>query len=183
MGKREDILNATIFLIAEEGIMSTTISNILKKASTGYGTLYNYFDSKEDLLLEVYISIINSINSYIFNNINTSIDSDLVFKFTINKYLDYCLEHHYEFTALETLRTIPDICSTVKDTETSNLQLFNVIKKCEDDGIISSRNEGYNIYLLLGMVATFVKYYRGNEINITDKIKNDLVESCIRALA
>ena len=46
MGKRDDILTATLDLISEEGLQSTTFSKIFKRANVGSGTVYNYFKNK-----------------------------------------------------------------------------------------------------------------------------------------
>ncbi|MGB0429902.1 MAG: TetR/AcrR family transcriptional regulator [Bacteroidia bacterium] len=47
---REKILNAALKLFAEESYHATSISKIAKEASVSKGLMYNYFQSKEDLL-------------------------------------------------------------------------------------------------------------------------------------
>ena len=47
MSKKDDIFNAALSLIVEDGIQTVTISKILEKANVGSGTLYNYFSGKE----------------------------------------------------------------------------------------------------------------------------------------
>ncbi|MDG0812818.1 TetR/AcrR family transcriptional regulator [Cohnella rhizosphaerae] len=54
MGKRQDIMDATLDLIHEEGLQSVTFSKIFKKADVGSGTIYNYFSNKEELVNAVY---------------------------------------------------------------------------------------------------------------------------------
>jgi len=50
---RELILAASLELFAQQGFHGTTISQIAGKAKISKGLLYNYFDSKEDLLKEI----------------------------------------------------------------------------------------------------------------------------------
>ncbi len=46
----EKILGAALKLIAKNGFETTSISQIAKEAGVSKGLMYNYFDSKEDLL-------------------------------------------------------------------------------------------------------------------------------------
>lgn len=48
--KSQRIMNSALELFALHGYESTTINQIAKKASISKGLLYNYFESKEDLL-------------------------------------------------------------------------------------------------------------------------------------
>lgn len=51
--KKELILDAALELFAMQGYHNTTISIIAKKADISKGLLYNYFNSKDDLLEEI----------------------------------------------------------------------------------------------------------------------------------
>lgn len=51
--KRQAILDAAIFTFARKGFHATRISDVATKASVGKGTVYLYFDSKEDLLISI----------------------------------------------------------------------------------------------------------------------------------
>ncbi|MFP4458150.1 MAG: TetR/AcrR family transcriptional regulator [Candidatus Zixiibacteriota bacterium] len=49
--KRKQIYEAAISLFSQKGVWNTTISQIAKKAGVGKGTIYEYFRSKEDILM------------------------------------------------------------------------------------------------------------------------------------
>ncbi len=51
--KRQQIMDAALELFANEGYHSTSISRIAQSAGISKGLMYNYFDSKEDLLRSV----------------------------------------------------------------------------------------------------------------------------------
>ena len=53
-GKRQDIIRATIKLIAEYGFHGTPISMIAQEAGVGAGTIYRYFKDKDALVLEIF---------------------------------------------------------------------------------------------------------------------------------
>ena len=50
---REKILNAAISLFSSIGYFSTSVSKIAQKAGVSKGLLYNYFESKDHLLLAI----------------------------------------------------------------------------------------------------------------------------------
>lgn len=43
-------------IFKEKGFKETNISDITKKAGIGVGTFYNYYSSKEELFLDIYIN-------------------------------------------------------------------------------------------------------------------------------
>jgi len=50
---REDILTAAVRLFSQKGFHTVSMQDIAKEAEFGVGTLYNFFDSKEQLFLEL----------------------------------------------------------------------------------------------------------------------------------
>jgi AcrR family transcriptional regulator len=51
--RRNEIMTAAAQVFAEKGYASTTTRDIANQADIGEGTLYNYFDSKRDILLGI----------------------------------------------------------------------------------------------------------------------------------
>lgn len=51
--KRRQIMDSAIELFAEKGFDSTSINMIAQRASISKGLIYNYFDSKEELIKEI----------------------------------------------------------------------------------------------------------------------------------
>ncbi|MFD0684660.1 TetR/AcrR family transcriptional regulator [Actinomadura fibrosa] len=52
------ILDAALRLFAEKGFDGTSVQGIVEAAAVTKGALYHYFDSKDDLLYEIYHSLI-----------------------------------------------------------------------------------------------------------------------------
>jgi AcrR family transcriptional regulator len=53
--KKADIFNSGRELFYSKGFKDTNVSDIAKMAGIGVGTFYNYYSSKEELFLEIYI--------------------------------------------------------------------------------------------------------------------------------
>lgn len=67
---KAEIFNCGKAIFQSKGYKDTNISDITKMAGTGVGTFYNYYSSKEQLFLDVYMSE----NKQIKNRIVESID-------------------------------------------------------------------------------------------------------------
>ena len=52
--KQAAILDATLELVSEKGFHGTPTSAIAQEAGVGVGTIYRYFENKEDLIDELY---------------------------------------------------------------------------------------------------------------------------------
>lgn len=52
--KRDSILTAALRLFDEQGFRGTSMSTIAEEAEVGAGTIYRYFDGKEDLIHQLY---------------------------------------------------------------------------------------------------------------------------------
>ena len=59
--KKRLIMQVGLELFANEGFHSTSISKIAQKANISKGLMYNYFESKEDLLKQIAIEGINEV--------------------------------------------------------------------------------------------------------------------------
>lgn len=66
--KREQLLEATIDLFANEGFWNTSTARIAKHAEVATGTLFNYFDSKETLIDEVYRTLKKEMRDFLLTD-------------------------------------------------------------------------------------------------------------------
>jgi AcrR family transcriptional regulator len=55
--KRTAILEATMKLISENGFHGTAMSQVVRESGVGAGTIYHYFESKDELIDELYKTI------------------------------------------------------------------------------------------------------------------------------
>ncbi|MFW5656018.1 MAG: TetR/AcrR family transcriptional regulator [Bacteroidota bacterium] len=74
--KKELILNTALKLFAEKGYESTSISTIAREAKISKGLIYNYFESKEALLLEILNQGIDEILSIFDTNKDGVLEAD-----------------------------------------------------------------------------------------------------------
>ena len=73
--KRQAILDAAIHTFARKGFHATRISDVAERAGIGKGTVYLYFESKEDLLISILQSYIDEAMSLVEELVDEHFDA------------------------------------------------------------------------------------------------------------
>jgi AcrR family transcriptional regulator len=68
MTKKELLLNAALKLFVENGFHGTATAKIAKEAGVANGTLFQYFKTKEDLIISLFVAIKEEILDYMAKN-------------------------------------------------------------------------------------------------------------------
>lgn len=63
--KRKDLLAAALKLFVQNGFHGTPTSKIAKEAGVANGTLFHYYNTKEDLIVSLYIDIKKRMGEYV----------------------------------------------------------------------------------------------------------------------
>ena len=102
--KRRDIAEASKELLLEKGIKNINVADIAKVAGVGKGTIYEYFDNKEDIVLEIMCSFLDEykreIDAFLQSNISTK---EKLYRFLYGKFERFNLRQvniFLEFTAI-----------------------------------------------------------------------------------
>ena len=82
--KQKEIISAAIEIFAEKGYEYTTLDDIAEAAEFGKGTLYNYFQNKEDL----YLAILEDIFGVFHTNLKKISEESKSFHEFINKFIE-----------------------------------------------------------------------------------------------
>jgi AcrR family transcriptional regulator len=70
--KLNRIINAATILFAEKGFHGTAIPEVANAASVGAGTIYRYFENKEDLVNGVFVHCKTKLKFYLEANVASS---------------------------------------------------------------------------------------------------------------
>lgn len=88
--KIDSIFKSTLLLIKDNGFHGTPMSQIAKHADVAIGTIYHYFPSKDNLILELFQYCRKQLYTYIFQNVN----QDMSYKEQFyNVFKSFCLFH------------------------------------------------------------------------------------------
>lgn len=72
--KRKCILESALELINEQGFHGSPISKVAKNAGVAAGSIYTYFESKEELILGIYEYVSENIKSYVSSKDDETLD-------------------------------------------------------------------------------------------------------------
>ncbi len=156
--KKKLILDTALELFAENGFHATSISQITKKAGISKGLVYNYFESKQDMLDE----IISEGFDTIFVNFDLNHDGILTeeeFIYFINKAFTIMSENLRYWKLYFALMLQPKVSETftgdyIKKGEPMFQMMYNYIKSkgsIDPEGdlmVISAMIEGAFLYSL-----------------------------------
>jgi TetR/AcrR family transcriptional regulator, repressor of fatR-cypB operon len=99
--KRGDIIRAALELITEHGFHNTSMAMIADRAKVTAKTIYCYFESKDELAIEVFNHLENKMNTLILDGYTTGRPIKERFVFLGSSLLRYFIENPRDFKYLE----------------------------------------------------------------------------------
>lgn len=105
--KKQEILAAALRLFAANGFHGTPTSKIAKEAGVANGTLFHYFNTKEDLIVSLYISIKMRMASYVDEKASDAATVKDKFRNQYVEVLKWSLQNMAEFQFLQQFSTSP----------------------------------------------------------------------------
>ena len=118
--KRFEIANQSKELLIEKGIAKLTVSEVAKNAGIGKGTIYQYFNSKDDIVFAI-------IDAYIEDEL-VGLDKDLEaldsFEQKLYRYFDFILQSEQEYRQKQ-LKGYLEYLSIAIVSHDANMQAFN----------------------------------------------------------
>nr|WP_315157782.1 TetR/AcrR family transcriptional regulator [uncultured Flavobacterium sp.] len=107
MNKDQVIIETALKLFVENGFHGTATSRIAQESGVANGTLFNYFATKEILIVEIYNSIIKKKDDFIIESIESHSVSKGSFRSLFVASLHWNLENVIEFQYLQQFNNSP----------------------------------------------------------------------------
>lgn len=177
MSKREDIMQATLKLIIEGGFQSLTMKTILNEAKAGYGTLYNHFQSKDELILALYTDLRKKISRVVLDQFDDKLDVEGRMKLFVSRYLEYCIDNIDEINFIEQFSYFyADVTVIVGlDDDGFYKTLIDLIDEGQKLNIIRKYKKELIIQQLNGSVTSLAKGLRTGKYDLTLQDKKDFL--------
>ena len=167
--KKQHIMNTAAKLFIENGFQSTPTSKIAKESGVSVGTLFNAFESKEDIINSTYIYIKTSIKEYVTENFRVTDSAEDNMRQIWKLMITYNLEHPTEFTYMEQYAHSPFVKKLTKEELKAYLGGFeNILKICVLD---KNRHEKYHDFTKVIMTNLFkatTNYLMDNDVDRED---------------
>ncbi len=133
--KEQRIKNAVTELILREGIDGTSISKIARMAEVSPATVYIYFESKEEMLQDIYREYYDEVYSYVLRQVSPQMDGFQLIDSLIRAYYSYMCEHQEIFSFVEQCSHCPTLSDCCTD-EKGACHLFSIIQDMKSSGVI-----------------------------------------------
>ncbi|MBN1300441.1 MAG: TetR/AcrR family transcriptional regulator [Melioribacteraceae bacterium] len=163
--KRSEILSAALELFAAKGFINTTLDEIAEKSEFGKGTIYNYFQNKE----EIYTAIVENVFNDFLQNFRSIDLSTVTFReFTtqvIRFMFSYCFNNQAAFKVMahKRLEVIGDTPHPFSDNIKKVSKQLNSIQtrkleKAIENGEIKGTDSQKLIALIRGTVFSYIHH-------------------------
>jgi AcrR family transcriptional regulator len=107
MDKKEEILKSALKLFVEFGFHATPTSKIAKEAGVANGTLFHYYNTKEDLILALYKHTQGELSKYVYSSISQKDSLEMVFKSIYTNTIEWSLENKAESAFIQQFSSSP----------------------------------------------------------------------------
>jgi AcrR family transcriptional regulator len=181
--KRDDIMQATLELIAEHGFHGTSMAMIGERADVGAGTIYRYFKSKENLINAVNQELTEKIIASLLQA-GTATGEPLRERFLhlatgLSKYL---IDHPIHFRFLEQYYNSPYGVNFRRERLLSKSNNDNIFRDFFEEGVKQKILKDLPLHLLFalafGPIFAMMRDHILGFIVLNDTLLKKTVEAC-----
>ncbi|GAA4147702.1 TetR/AcrR family transcriptional regulator [Sphingobacterium kyonggiense] len=177
--KKEQIFRSTLDLIHHFGFHGSPMSKIAKDADVAVGSIYHYFPSKDDLIIELYWYCKEIINNYVFKAEENNLAYDQRFRIIWKNIVRFYQDHVYIFSFMEQFYGSPfyeEVRSSVFKEKSERNKIFHFL----ETGIEQKQLKDLHVRLILaaylGPAISLVRSALYEKIRLEEDQLDTLVE-------
>lgn len=175
MDKRDAILESALKLITEKGIHNAPISKISKEAGIAAGTVYIYFNSKQEIVDELYRKIKMQLHEQMMLGIKEGESFEDKMYFIWRRAIKYFLNNSMEAKFLNQFDYITYISEDVLKEIHEPYNVFSdLIDKAIAKGILKPVSKELITAVLMGPIKELQYLYETRQIDVTEEIIEQL---------
>jgi len=167
MNKDEQIIQTALKLFVDNGFHGTATSKIAQESGVANGTLFNYFATKEILIVSIHNNITKKMDDFIMESLGTKSVSKESFRKLFVASLDWNLNNKTEFQYLQQFNSSPYSKSFMtRILSMDEHPLYVLIKNGIDLVIIKPMPVALIFSLFTAQINGLYYYLIANEIDI-----------------
>ncbi len=168
--KRKALIGATIELVNNNGFHATPMSRIAKMAGVSAGTIYLYFENKQDLVNQVYLEVKTAFTRYAFRNYDEGMPVKDGFEIIWKNIAEFKLQEVEEAYFLSQCDNTPIIDESGRQEGLKHLQpLLNLWERGQQEGIIKNVSV-YSLYAFsIYPIAFLMNNQQRGVLKLTEK--------------
>ncbi|ESK37322.1 hypothetical protein P256_02377 [Acinetobacter nectaris CIP 110549] len=173
--KRVSILDAATVLIAEQGLNVST-SKIARLAKVSEGTIFTYFQNKDELINQLYLDIKGKLReSLIIHSQKTELQKQIQEAWKV--YINWGLENPNEYKTLATLSLSSVITDVTKAKGNDAFcDISNILKTVMQSGQLKNQSSEYVGAIMGAMANTTIEF-----IKLNNAAKEELLQDSFLA--
>lgn len=173
--KRQDILNSAMALFKDKGFHNTKVEDIALDAGVGKGTLYEYFESKQDVFDEACIEYVDVIieNIKYISNMDDTFKNKLLILFNgklkmESEFADMTIDNILSSKNIVSEKTIKTIIEKISEMYSL---ICNIIDQGKEEGVVKKNIQSEILACMI--VGTMGEYLRLKSHKKENEVKED----------
>jgi len=181
--KRDAILQATLTLVSKYGFHGTSMSKIAKEAGVSAGIIYHYFDSKDDLIDELYRSVKRQFGRSLVRDFDSDQPLRTQFRQLQGITIRYYIQRPMESAFIEQYSRSP-YYSPEMDAETSQYYapLLVVFQAAQKEMIIKDLPAEVISAFTLDVATSLAQRHAIGSLELTDELIDQVIDASWEAV-
>jgi AcrR family transcriptional regulator len=181
--KRSDILQATLELISEHGFHGTAMSEVASRAGVGAGTIYRYFQSKEDLITRLYLEVKGEMLEAFLAGYAENLPLRDRFRTLWFNMLAYFCDHPQKLAFLEQFTNSPFMTAAVKKAHAEGYApIVRFFEYGFREGVLKEMPLEMLGVFTINVASALAKLRVSGELDLDEQTKELAVSACWDAL-
>jgi len=178
MSKKELILQATLELLADQGLQNISVPEIIKTSGVAAGTLYYYFSDKDDLIDRLYLDLKQEAGNALTKGINQDSNFKEQFFLLWKNLYSFYTSYPKKFEFLEDYAHSPKVRNEIKAiTQTYYQSAIDLFKSGINIGILRKLPVQLMLNMVFGNISTFARMVLLEEIDPTPELIQHSIQS------
>jgi AcrR family transcriptional regulator len=178
--KQQNIKNAVVRLILEEGFQGASISKIARVAGVSPATVYIYYDNKEAMLRDIYREYAGDAVRCLLQCVHPGMDGEEIIAQLVRRYYDYIVRNRDVFYFIEQFNTCPALCGTCRATQ-GPAYLNRLLTELKQKQIFNDFDND-NLYAILFSPVKMIASRSGDSGEAADDRLDELIRILQKAL-
>jgi len=123
--RKHQILDAALHVFAEDSYHGASMSAVAKRAKVSKGLIYNYFKSKEEILVSLVVDVFDEVMIQLDLNLDKPLDKDGFIK-VIEKSVDEVVKNPQRWKLYMSLSFQPDVTPILMEQMMPKIQPFMI---------------------------------------------------------
>ena len=181
--KKKVILKSTLELIADKGFHGMSMSDLAKHAGISPGTVYVYYKSKDDLIVDLFHVIRLEMEEAILHEFNSSLDLHFQYNLLTSNLIKYYLKNKHAFLFMEQFYLSPFMEHVFEAFSGKVVDSFKEIySKGLQEGVFKNLPLEVMTSLIYGPIVSLVRKHHNNLFQINDETISQIISASFKSI-